>query len=227
METGVAIIGLGIMGTRMLGSLTASDAFSPIAAWDPSEAARTAAATAFPDLGIASAAATAIATPDVDVVYIACPPAAHVEYAVMAADAGKAIYCEKPLAVELAEAEQLVDLVASRGLVNAVNFPFGAARSVDFIEAQLARGARGDIVGVDLRLHFLPSPGPGSRTQPGSASEPKVASCARWVDTSFSSPRNCSAQLRWSSRRSRIRTTTSRTRRTSLRDSTARASRSR
>ena len=158
METGVAIIGLGIMGTRMLGSLTASDAFSPIAAWDPSEAARAAAATAFPDLEIASDAASAIATPGVDVVYIACPPAAHVEYAVMAADAGKAIYCEKPLAVDLAEAEQLVDLVASRGLVNAVNFPFGAARSVDFIEAQLARGALGDIVGVDLRLHFVPWP---------------------------------------------------------------------
>ena len=158
METGVAIIGLGIMGTRMLGSLTRSDAFRPVAAWDPSEAARTAAAEAYPDMAMAPDAASAIATPDVDVVYIACPPAAHVEYAVMAADAGKAIYCEKPLAVDLAEAEHLVDLVAERGLANAVNFPFGAAPAVDFIEAQLASGGLGEIVAVDLRLHFVPWP---------------------------------------------------------------------
>ena len=158
METGVAIIGLGIMGTRMLGSLTLSEAFRPVVAWDPSAGARDAAAEAYPDLAIAPDAAAAIAASGVDVVYIACPPAAHVEYAEMAADAGKAIYCEKPLAVDLAESDRLVDLVAERGLANAVNFPFGAAPAVDFIEAQLAAGALGDVVGVDLRLHFVPWP---------------------------------------------------------------------
>lgn len=158
METGVAIIGLGIMGTRMVGSLTRSEAFRPVVAWDPSDAACAATTAAYPDLAIAPDAAAAIATPGVDVVYIACPPAAHVEYAEMAAGAGKAIYCEKPLAVDLAESERLVDLVAERGLANAVNFPFGAAPSVDFIEAQLAAGALGDVVGVDLRLHFVPWP---------------------------------------------------------------------
>ncbi len=158
MQTGVAIIGLGIMGTRMLDSLTLSETFWPVVAWDPSDAARSAAAASFPELMISVDAAAAIASPGVDVVYIASPPAAHVEYAVMAADAGKAIYCEKPLAVDLAEAEQLVDLVVSREVVNAVNFPFGAAPSVDFIAAQHASGALGDVVGVDLRLHFVPWP---------------------------------------------------------------------
>ena len=158
MQTGVAIIGLGIMGTRMLDSLTLSETFRPVVAWDPSDAARSAAAASFPELMISVDAAAAIASPGVDVVYIASPPAAHVEYAVMAADAGKAIYCEKPLAVDLAEAEQLVDLVVSREVVNAVNFPFGAAPSVDFIAAQHASGALGDVVGVDLRLHFVPWP---------------------------------------------------------------------
>ena len=54
--------------------------------------------------------------------------------------------------------ERLVELTAERGLANAVNFPFGAAPSVDFIQAQLADGALGEIVGVDLRLHFVPWP---------------------------------------------------------------------
>ena len=158
METGVALIGLGVMGTRMLASLTASDRFRPVAAWDPSEASRDAAAASSPDLAIAADARSAIGAPGVDVVYIACPPAAHAEYALLAADAGKAIYCEKPLAVDLAEAERLVDLVADRQVVNAVNFPFGAAPAVDFIEARLADGSLGEIVGVDLRLHFVPWP---------------------------------------------------------------------
>ncbi len=158
MGTGVAVIGLGVMGTRMLGSLMVNERFDPVTVWDPSEQARDATAAAFPDVPIATDAAAAIATPGVDVVYIACPPAAHVQYAEMAADAGKAIYCEKPLAVDFAESERLVEIVAERGLANAVNYLFGAALTVDFIEEQLASGALGDVVGVDLRLHFVPWP---------------------------------------------------------------------
>ena len=158
MDTGVAVMGLGIMGTRMLGSLTAAESFRPVAAWDPSASARDATTAAYPDLLIADDAAAAIGAPGVEVVYIACPPAAHVHYARMAADAGKAIYCEKPLAVDIGEAEALVDLVTDRGIANAVNFPFGAAPAVDFIQEQLAQDALGDVVGVELRLHFVPWP---------------------------------------------------------------------
>ncbi len=155
---GVAIIGLGIMGTRMMGSLTLSDKFRLVAAWDPSDDARDAAAADYPGLEIVMDAASAIGTAGVDVVYIACPPGAHVEYALMAADAGKAVYCEKPLGVDIAESEQLVQMVSDREVINAVNFPFAAAPSIDFIERELAAGALGDIVGVDLRLHFVPWP---------------------------------------------------------------------
>ena len=158
MSTGVALIGLGVMGTRMLGSLTVNDGFRPVTMWDPSDHARDAAAAAFPDVAIAADAAAAIDAPGVDVVYIACPPATHVVYAEMAAAAGKAIYCEKPLAVDLAESEKLVAIVNDGGLPNAVNYLFGAALTVDFIEEQLAAGALGEIVGVDLRLHFVPWP---------------------------------------------------------------------
>ena len=158
MQHGVAVIGLGIMGTRMLGSLTLHDGFRPVVAWDPSRRACDAAVAAHPELEIATDAASAISASGVDVVYIACPPAAHVEYATMAAEAGKAVYCEKPLAVEPAESEQLVALVTERAVANVVNFPFAASPSIDFIEGELASGALGEIVGVELRLHFVPWP---------------------------------------------------------------------
>ena len=157
-EPGVAIIGLGIMGTRMMSSLTFSDKFRLVAAWDPSDHAREVAAVDYPGLQMAKDAATAISADGVDIVYIACPPRAHLEYAAMAADAGKAVYCEKPLGVDVAESEQLVRMLADRQIINAVNFPFAAALPIDFIESELASGALGEIVGVDLRLHFVPWP---------------------------------------------------------------------
>lgn len=40
-----------------------------------------------------------VTDPDVDAVYIATPPSTHSTYAVMALNAGKAVYVEKPLAI--------------------------------------------------------------------------------------------------------------------------------
>ena len=54
-----------------------------------------------------------IADPKVQVVYIALPHVFHAEWAIRAANAGKHILCEKPLAINYAEALSIVD-AASR-----------------------------------------------------------------------------------------------------------------
>jgi predicted dehydrogenase len=53
--------------------------------------------------------------PDVDVVYVATPHALHLENALMAFEAGKHVLCEKPLALNLAEAEAMVAAAADAG----------------------------------------------------------------------------------------------------------------
>ena len=50
-----------------------------------------------------------VADPEVDVVYVATPHAFHLDNARMAFDAGKHVLCEKPLTLNLAEAEAMVE----------------------------------------------------------------------------------------------------------------------
>jgi predicted dehydrogenase len=47
--------------------------------------------------------------PDVDIIYIVLPNALHAEYTVRAAQAGKHVLCEKPMATSVADAQSMVD----------------------------------------------------------------------------------------------------------------------
>lgn len=62
-----------------------------------------------------------LARPDLGLVYIATPPFLHYAQAAAALDAGKHVICEKPLALSLAEAEQLVAQAGQRGLLCVAN----------------------------------------------------------------------------------------------------------
>jgi predicted dehydrogenase len=75
-----------------------------------------------------------LADPDIQAVSIATPDFAHAEIALAAAEAGKHILCEKPLATTVEEAQAIVDAAARAGVKlmvdfhNRVNPPFVAAR---------------------------------------------------------------------------------------------------
>lgn len=47
--------------------------------------------------------------PDIDVVYVVLPPAMHKEYVVRAANAGKHVWCEKPMAITELECQTMID----------------------------------------------------------------------------------------------------------------------
>ncbi|ROR92467.1 Gfo/Idh/MocA family protein [Nocardioides aurantiacus] len=57
-----------------------------------------------------------VADPEVDVVYVASPHTLHEEHTMLALDAGKAVLCEKPMTLDAAATQRLVDAAAERGL---------------------------------------------------------------------------------------------------------------
>lgn len=58
--------------------------------------------------------------PRVDVIHICTPNISHYRLAHMALEAGKHVVCEKPLTLDVGQADELVALAAREGLVNAV-----------------------------------------------------------------------------------------------------------
>jgi predicted dehydrogenase len=59
-----------------------------------------------------------VSRPDIDVVDICTPGDSHAEIAIAAAEAGKAILCEKPLANNVSEAERMLAAVEKAGVIH-------------------------------------------------------------------------------------------------------------
>ena len=150
----VSMIGLGVMGQRMLTNMSAHDRFNVVAAWDPDPQACAHTRERFGHVRIARDAADAIGDAGSTVVYVAAPPASHREHALAAFAAGKGVYCEKPLGVDVDESRELVSHAEASGQVGVVNFTLASAAATQAVEPRLAQGALGELTGVDIRLHF-------------------------------------------------------------------------
>ena len=150
----VGVIGLGSIGQRMLGAIAAHRRFECVAAWDPNAQAGRSALQAVGGVPLVRNASQVIGSPEVDVLYVACPPRFHPEYAQAAIDAGQAVLCEKPLGVDLAASRALVSAAEKRGGVNAVNLIFGSAYAATAVGEALSGNSLGEVCWVQIDLHL-------------------------------------------------------------------------
>jgi predicted dehydrogenase len=85
---------------------------------------------------------------DIDVVHICTPNFLHFAQAKAVLLAGKHVICEKPLAVKINEAEELVALAAEKGLVNAVHFNLRYYPMVRQMKTMREKGELGEVYSV-------------------------------------------------------------------------------
>jgi 1,5-anhydro-D-fructose reductase (1,5-anhydro-D-mannitol-forming) len=83
------------------------------------------------------------ASPEVDAVFITSPDAMHCEDTLLALKHGKAVLCEKPLAMNSAEAEEMVAAAKAAGRLFGVAQNFRLNRSVQWMREQIAAGKIG------------------------------------------------------------------------------------
>ena len=84
-----------------------------------------------------------VESPEIDVVDIASPNALHHEMALAAIAAGKHVYCEKPLAVTLAEAEEMAAAAEHAGVKTMVAFNNVKTPAVMLAKEIIERGGIG------------------------------------------------------------------------------------
>ena len=152
MTVKTAIIGLGIMGRRMLEHMTRHEGYAPVAIWDPDADACKAARAIAPDVALVESAEAAMDA--ADLVYLACPPGPRKRYALAAAAAGKAVFLEKPLGVDPDASEDLVAQLEASGVPAAVNFVQAAGDALADVSEATRSGAMGDLVGAEIILTY-------------------------------------------------------------------------
>ncbi len=86
-----------------------------------------------------------IARKDIDVVDISTPGNLHHPMALAAAQAGKHIICEKPLANTLAQAQEMLKAVEKAGVMHMVNFNYRRVPAVAFAKKLIEEGRLGEI----------------------------------------------------------------------------------
>jgi predicted dehydrogenase len=94
-----------------------------------------------------------IARKDIDAVDICTPNNLHKEIAIVAAQAGKAILCEKPLAMNAAEGEEMCAAVEKAGVPNIVWYNYRRVPAVTFAKQLIDSGKLGRI--FHYRANFL------------------------------------------------------------------------
>ena len=90
---------------------------------------------------------------DIDAIDICTPNDSHAEIAIAAADAGKMVLCEKPLARTTKESEPMVDAVEKAGVANTVWYNYRRVPAVTLAKQSVDSGKLGQI--FHYRANFL------------------------------------------------------------------------
>ena len=84
-----------------------------------------------------------VARPDIDLVDVCVPNVLHHDIVIAAAEAGKMVVCEKPLAMNRQEAEEMVAAVEKAGVANMVSFNYRRVPAIALAKQIIGEGRIG------------------------------------------------------------------------------------
>jgi len=91
---------------------------------------------------------------EIDAVYISLPNTMHAEWTIRAAEAGKHVFCEKPLAITAAECQRMVDACQAAGVLLFEAFVFYHHPQNKRIRQILDAGEIGPLLHIDAGMTF-------------------------------------------------------------------------
>ncbi len=162
-ELGIAVIGFGWMGKAHTRSYLRIPTLFPdrsanarlVYCVDPMESRRT---EAVRDFGFAHATADpqeAIDHPDVDAVIVCAPNMLHEELCVAAAQAGKHIFCEKPVGGTPEQTARVELAARSAGVISGVGYNYRWAPLVQYAKQLIDDGVLGEITNYRGRFFSM------------------------------------------------------------------------
>ena len=165
-------IGIGLIGTGYMGKCHALawNAVKPVFGDGPrpklvhlAEVSADLAARKAEEFGFEKATGSwreLIADPAVEVISVTTPNAFHPEMAIAALEAGKHVWCEKPMAVAFADAERMAAAAKTSGKVTALGYNYIQNPVIRHIKQLLAEGAIGEVnhVRFEMDEDFMADP---------------------------------------------------------------------
>lgn len=150
----IGLIGTGFMGkAHVFGFASAPKVFDlpmQLELHTVADVTEAAASRAASDFGFAHATSEwrrVIEDPEIDVVDITAPNALHKEMALAAIEAGKHVYCEKPLAPLAADAREMAEAAEAKGVKTQVGFNYLCNPMLKLAKEMIAAGELGEIRG--------------------------------------------------------------------------------
>lgn len=147
----VAVLGLGGMGKTHVEAALESPYINGVYGYEPDAVLRNSKAH---EMGIISASLEDImANPEIKLVYIASPNEFHIGQAILAIRSGKAVLCEKPMGMNLAEAEKLLEAERETGKFLQIGFELHYSKMYQKVKEWITSGAIGTPVNIQCRYY--------------------------------------------------------------------------
>ncbi|WP_096154477.1 Gfo/Idh/MocA family protein [Bacillus sp. FJAT-45066] len=160
----VGIVGLGVVGQRLIHQIFKHEDFEIAALCDLNEAICMKTSESLGNIPYYTDYRELLEIGEIQLIYVAVPPAFHYEVVMAAFDHGKHVLCEKPLANSLKEAEEMLHKANEMNVVHAIHFPLPYDIPFQLLHNAVQSETIGELKRITLKMHFHEWPRPWQQT---------------------------------------------------------------